>query len=174
VPEPPGDIDLARHRDLEGRRLAEWLKLAFIALLVAVVVVALLNVFGQRQAKSTARAPAATMTVSAPSRVRGGLLYQARIHVHAHRPIQKPNLILDEGWFQQTTVNAIEPQPSAESSQNGRVELSFDPLKAGDTLVVWIYFQVNPTNVGRHHTDVELADGSDRLLKVDRTQFNFP
>ena len=167
-------LDLVRHRDPPRRRLTEALRALFLAVLVAFVVLALLNVFGQRQSKSRASSAVATMTVSSPPRVRGGLLYQARIHVHAHRAIQQPNIVLDEGWFQQTTVNAIEPQPSNESSQGGGVQLSYDAMKPGDTLVVWVYFQVNPTNIGRHHTDVQLDDGSKQLLLVNRRQFNFP
>jgi hypothetical protein len=174
VEEGPPHLDLARHRDLEGRGLGIAVRWLALTVLAAFVVAALLNVFGQRQAKSRGESPAAAMTVSAPSKVRGGLLYQARIHVHARRAIKQPNLVLDEGWFQQTTVNSIEPQPSTESSKGGGVQLSYDAMRPGDTLVVWVYFQTNPTNIGRHHTDVALDDGAKPLIHVNRTQFNFP
>jgi hypothetical protein len=172
--DPPPRLDLARHRDMQGRSAGQIVRWVAVVLLCAFVVAALLNVFGQRQAKSSGTSPAARMTVSAPARVRGGLLYQLRIQVHALKAIQTPNVVLDEGWFQQTTVNAIEPQPSTESSQGGSVKLTYDAMKPGDTLTVWIYFQANPTNVGRHHTDVALDDGSHRLIHINRTQFNFP
>jgi hypothetical protein len=174
VAEAPPHLDLQRHRDLRDRPLGQVVRWVVVALLCAFVVAALLNVFGQRQAKSSGTSPAATMTVSAPSKVRGGLLYQLRVHVHALKAIQTPNVVLDEGWFQQTTVNAIEPQPSSESSQAGSVKLSYDAMRPGDTLTVWVYFQANPTNIGRHHTDVALDDGSHRLIHLNRTQFNFP
>ena len=170
----PPHLDLSRHRDPPrhpGGQIFRWVA---VVVLCAFVVAALLNVFGQRQSKNTGTSSAATMSVSAPARVRGGLLYQLRVHVHALKPIQTPNVVLDEGWFQQTKVNAIEPQPSSESSQGGSVKLTYDSMKPGDTLVVWVYFQANPTNIGRHHTDVAFDDGSQRLIKVDRTQFNFP
>ena len=32
-------------------------------------------------------------------------------------------------------------------------------MAAGDSLRVWIYFQVNPTNLGTRSQDVELDDG---------------
>jgi len=41
------------------------------------------------------------------------------------------------------TVNGFEPQPSAQTTRNGDVVLTFDSLKAGQKLVFWSYFQVN-------------------------------
>lgn len=151
-----------------------WARRLFLALLALFAIAALFNAFGQRQAVSRAQGSAASLTVSSPPRVRGGLLYQARIRVRAHRAIKQPQLVFDQGWFEQTTVNAIEPQPSQEQTDNGRVSLQFDALPAGHELIVWLYFQVNPTNIGRHHTNVVLEDGNTQLADVKRTQLNLP
>ncbi|MFN2470636.1 MAG: hypothetical protein ABR583_06540 [Gaiellaceae bacterium] len=40
--------------------------------------------------------------------------------------------------------------------------------------MLFLHFQVNPTNVGRHPADVELHDGETPLLRLDRTVTVFP
>lgn len=170
----PEGLELSRHRDLEGRDRAQWIRRAALILLAAFVLAAVLNVFGQVPTTSTARSPVASLTVTAPPRVRGGLLYQGRFTIHAVQPIHDLNLILNQGWFDQTTVNAIEPQPATETSDADQIKLGFGSLDAGRTLLVYIYFQVNPTNIGSHDTGVSLADGSRPLLSISRSQFNFP
>jgi hypothetical protein len=52
--------------------------------------------------------------------------------------------------------------------------LSYGSLPAGKTLVCWIYFQVNPTNVGNRREDVALQDGSQLLARVHRSLTIFP
>ena len=70
--------------------------------------------------------------------------------------------------------NSLEPNPSNESTRNGRVVLSYDKLSAGQTLIAWLYFQVNPTNVGKRREDVELDDGSTAITHVHRSLTIFP
>lgn len=41
-------------------------------------------------------------------------------------------------------------------------------------LVFWIYFQVNPTNVGKRREDVELDDGATPIATVHRSLTIFP
>ena len=52
--------------------------------------------------------------------------------------------------------------------------LSYGKLAAGQTLISWIYFQVNPTNVGKRREDVELDDGATPLAHVHRSLTIFP
>lgn len=151
-----------------------WARRLFLLLLTLFAIAALLNAFGQRQTVSRVQGPEASLTVSSPPRVRGGLLYQARIRVKARRALKQPSLVLDQGWFEQTTINTIEPQPSQEQTDNGRVSLQFDALPAGRELIVWVQFQANPTNVGRHHTNVALEDGDMQLASVKRSQWDLP
>ena len=46
--------------------------------------------------------------------------------------------------------------------------------RAGRKLVVYLQYQVNPTNVGRRSQDVELHDGETLLAEADRTLTVFP
>jgi hypothetical protein len=170
----PEGIDLPRHRDLEGRDLGQWLRRGFLALLLVFVVAALLDVFGQGSTTTEASGPAATLGLTAPASVRGGLLYQARFRIHANQPIGAPVLQLDRGWYEQTTVNTVEPEPAATTSDDDHVKLRFPPLARGRTLVVYINFQANPTNVGSHDADVTLLDADRPIATIDRTQIDWP
>ena len=52
--------------------------------------------------------------------------------------------------------------------------LDFGHVPAGQKLVAWMQFQVNPTNVGRKSQDVELYDDTTLLTRVDRTVTIYP
>jgi hypothetical protein len=146
-----------------------------LLLLVAVIpLLALLNVFGQDPTSSAANSPAASLHVTAPPALRGGLIFQVRVDVTAHQDVSKPQLVMSRGWWQEMSVNSIEPQPSNESTSNGAVVLSYSKLTAGQSLSVWLYFQVNPTNVGSHAEDIALYDGPTPLARIRRSVTVFP
>jgi hypothetical protein len=147
---------------------------ALLSLVAAVPVLGLADVFGQHPQQTTDRAHAATLAVSAPTRLRGGLLYQVRFDVHARKAIHHPTLILTQGWFQSLTMNAQVPSPQAERSLNGQPAWEYGPLQAGQRLTVWAYFQVNPDNYGRQHEGAVLADGHVPLARVERSVTIFP
>lgn len=170
----PDGIDLPRHRDFEGRELGQWLRRGFVLLLLAFVVAALLNVFGQAETTSEAEGAAATLSVSAPSVVRGGLYYQARFTIDAREAIGAPVLQLDRGWYEGTTVNTVEPEPAQTTSDEDHIKLRFPPLAAGRTLVVYINLQTNPTNIGSHDTDVTLLDADRPIATIERTEIAWP
>ena len=170
----PQGIDLPRHRDFEGKRLGQWLRHLFLLLLTVFVVAALLNAFGARTSTSEAGAAAATLKVTAPERVRGGLLYQARIEIEAHEAIGAPTLVLDKGWIEETTLNTLEPEPAETTSDAGHLKIRYPPLQPGRNLAVYISLQANPNDVGTHNGDVALYDAGEPIATVDRTQINFP
>jgi hypothetical protein len=73
------------------------------------------------------------------------------------------------------SINSIEPQPSSESSdREGRPVLTLGRIAAEARFRLFIYFQANPTNVGRRSQDVELLDGDQVLARLDRTVTVFP
>jgi hypothetical protein len=170
----PDGITLKRNRDREGLGGGTWLRRALLCCVTAVPVLALFNVFGQDPSTTSAAGPAASLSVTAPTRLRGGLIFQVRVKVVAHREIKQLQLAFDEGWWESMSVNSIEPQPSNETSHDGQVVLSYGSLPASKTLACWIYFQVNPTNVGKRREDVALEDGSQLLARVHRSLTIFP
>jgi hypothetical protein len=138
------------------------------------VLLALLDEFGQQPRRSAAATPAATLRLSAPEAVSGGLFFQSRIEIRARRIIEFPRLILDAGWTEGMQINTIEPSPSSESSRDGRLVLSYDQLDPGDLLVIWLQFQVDPINVGHRSYGLELDDETTVLARVDRSLTIFP
>ncbi len=171
---PPDGITLDRHRDLGGRAYGPWGRRAVLCCIAVLPVLALLNVFGQHPTTSTANASEAHVRVTAPSRLRGGLIFQVRVEVLAHQDIRELGIVFDKGWWESMSVNSIVPEPSEESSEDGRVELSYGKLGAGHSLVCWIYFQVNPTNVGKRAENIEVRDGSTPIVDIHRAITVFP
>jgi hypothetical protein len=171
----PAEIDLGRHRDFEGRQLGQWVRRGFLTLLFLFLVAALANLFGQAAATDTASGAAGSLSVKAPSRVRGGLTYQGEFVIHAKEALAAPTLVLDRGWVDQTTVNTLEPEPAGTTTDaDGDLKVRFPAMAAGRTLVVYIQFQANPINVGSHDADVALYDGSKPIAQISRAQVDFP
>ena len=164
---PPQFLTLKDNRDDRGRVeiAARRTLLGAIAVLMAL---GLLNVFGQEEATSWAANEAAVLAVTAPTDVRGGLMYQGRFTIEAREEIDAATLVLERGWSEGTHINTIEPAPVGESSRDGLLALDMGHVDAGRTIVVFMQFQVNPTNVGHRSQDVELYDGERLLTRVDR------
>ncbi len=171
---PPEGITFEQHRELVGRARYVWVRRTLLCVVAALPLLALLNVFGQHPATTFATRPAADLSVTAPTRLRGGLIFQVRVRVDAHRLIKQPQLELGEGWWESMSVNAVSPEPEQERYKHGRVQLTYGELQPGQSLVTRIYFQVNPTNVGKRSEDVVLADGETPLLTIHRSLTIFP
>ena len=170
----PDTIILRRDRDLGPRRNDIWVRRGLFALVCVIPVLALLNVFGQRPDTSTGTAAAARLSVSAPSRVRGGLLYQARFRVTARKSLAQAALVLDSGWLDGLTINTMEPSPASETSRNGKLALDLGPISAGKSYLLVVDFQVNPTTLGRQNQSLTLYDGNRALTTIHRTLTIFP
>jgi len=170
----PQGIVLKRHRDLVGRSWHVWVRRALLALVAALAVLALANVFGQRPATSSAAGAAAALSVYSPMRVRGGLMFTSRFHLTARKDLKNATLVLSPGWVEGMQVNSTNPQPVNEASRNGRLVLELGHIGAGQSYLLFIEFQVNPTNVGHRAQDVELDDGTAPLLTIHRSITIFP
>jgi hypothetical protein len=175
VASTPDHLTLKRHRDLEGLYTTGIVvrRIGYVVL-GAVALLGLLNVFGQRPSTSTAEGAAAKLDLYAPSHIRGGLLYMARFHVTAKHDVKDATLVLAPGWAESITINTIEPSPVDEASKNGRLSFDLGHIPAGQSFVLFMQFQVNPTNIGRRSQDVELLDGETHIATLDRTVTVFP
>ncbi len=170
----PDGITLERNRELSGRAHSPWVRRALLCLIALLPLLALLDFFGQTPSTSSAASAIASMSVTAPTRLRGGLIFQVRVRVVARQEIEQLQLAFDRGWWNSMSVNSLAPEPSSETSHDGQVVLSYGDLPAGQSLICWIYFQVNPTNVGNRREDVELLDGNRPLLHIHRSLTIFP
>lgn len=170
----PDGIVLSRDRDLRGRHFEIWIRRGVLAIIAALFVAAVLNVFGQRPETATANSSAATLQLYAPTALRGGLLWSARFRITAHRAIKKAILVLSPSWAESMSVNTIEPSPVNETSDNGKLVFTLGPIKSGKTYVLFMQFQVNPTNVSNAKRTVGLYDGSIRLAAIKQTVTVYP
>ena len=170
----PDGIALDRDRDLEGRVRNPWVRRGLLCLIAVLPVLALLNVFGQHPTSTSASAPAASVTVTAPARLRSGLIFQVRVQIAAHQDIKELEVVFDRGWWESMSVNSTVPEPSEESSSDGRVVFDYGPLGRGHTHVSWLYFQVNPTNVGKRQENIDVKDGETELVRINRSMTIFP
>ncbi|MGZ6672985.1 MAG: hypothetical protein ACXVFM_11605 [Solirubrobacteraceae bacterium] len=166
--------DVAAVPDPRGEIVGLWARRAVLTIFAAIGVLGLLDVFGQGTTQTAASTPAAVLRVTAPEAVRGGLFFQSRVEIRAQRAIAHPRLVLDEGWVEGMQFNSIEPNPMSEASRDGRVVLSYDGLDAGRRLVVWMQFEVNPTNVGHRSYGLELDDADTKIAAIDRHITVFP
>jgi hypothetical protein len=170
----PDTIVLKRDRDLEGRGHHPWVRRGLLVLVAIPLVLALFNVFGQRQETLAATSPAARLTVNAPARLRGGLLYTVWFRVEARQELKDAQLVLDPGWVDGMQVNSTNPQPVGEASRDGRLVLDLGHIRAGHAYRSFIELQVNPTTVGRRRQDVELDDGDRTLLVLHHRMTVYP
>ena len=170
----PIGLDRARHVELQGRSRHVWGRRAGLLLAIVVPLLALFGVFGQRPTYSNAQAPQASVHVDSPSHVRGGLIFTTKIVITPHVRLRDAQLWLASGWFQGMTFNGLAPQPSNESA-TGRWEVyDYGPLPAGTPFPVYLSWQANPTNVGRHSQDLALHDGGTQIMLIHRTITVFP
>jgi hypothetical protein len=173
VADLPQFLTLKHNRD-RSERVELAVRRTTFTVISLIAVLALLNVFGERPRESNVSADAADLQVFAPTSLRGGLYYQGRLTVQPKRDIGKATLVLDSGWTEQMQINTIEPSPVGEASRGGKLTFDFGHLAPDDKLVVYLQFQVNPTNVGRRSQDVELYDDTTLLARADRTVTVFP
>lgn len=170
----PQTLTLKTNRDRDNWWQSSWLRRALLLVPCGLVALALMNAFGQRMVTDRALSPEATLSVTAPSHARSGVIYATRFRIAAVRQVKQATLVLDPGWADGYTVNGQAPQPLTQGSSNGRLVYSFGHIPAGHKLVFWLSLQVNPTTVGRHRQSVRLYDGRRLLATVRRSVFIFP
>jgi hypothetical protein len=170
----PDGIALERHRELSGPGFNRPVRWVVLALLVAFLLLGAFNVFGQRPGSTTVDTPKARLELYAPSRLRGGLLYEARFTITAHHDVKRALLQLSPGWNEGQQINTIEPSPIGQASRDGDLLLALGHIPAGQRFRLFMEFQVNPTNVGRRAANVTLYDGGAKLATINRTVTVFP
>jgi hypothetical protein len=166
--------DLAAAGEPRALTTGPWIRRAITVVLALLILLALLDVFGQRPTASVATTPRAVVRLTAPASVRGGIFFESRVEIRAVDTIDHPRLVLDPGWLEGMQFNSIEPAPVGEASRGRRVVFSYDALLAGETMTVWLQFEVNPTNVGRQPYGIELDDAETPVARLERDLTVFP
>lgn len=174
MPELPETLDRRGAVDLHARNLEPWVRLGILVVFLGFCAAGLANVFGQKTSTTRERGAVADLEIEAPAASRGGLIYQVRFTVRAHRDLSAPALVLDPGWFDGLTINTYQPDPLEWEHRDGRNVLVYGPVEQGDELVARLQFQVNPTALGRRQQGVALEDGGEVLLRADHDMTIYP
>jgi hypothetical protein len=170
----PDGISLDRHRELRGPGFNRPVRYVVLGLLAAFLLLGLFNLFGQRPGGTFVDTPRAKLELYAPSRLRGGLLYEARFTITAHQDVKRALILLSPGWNEGQQLNTIEPSPLGQASRNGDLLLTLGHIPAGQKFRLFMEFQVNPTNIGHRRADVTLYDGGTKLATIHRNVTVFP
>ena len=172
----PDNLVLKRHRDLEGLyRRGIYVRRTILSVIAVFCLLGLANVFGQAASTSRAGFGAGTLSISSASKLRGGDLTSATFTITATKAIRNAVLVLDPGWARGMAINTIEPSPTNETSENGRLAFTLGPIGAGRSFTLFMQFQVNPTTVTwQRPQDVQLRDGSIVLATIHRTLTVYP
>jgi len=171
----PDTLVLRRHRDEPAQRTGIWVRRGVLAVFAGAAVAGLANVFGQRPESVQAGGAAAKLSVYAPSAIRGGDFMEARFHITARRDLKNAILRLDPGWGEGLSMNTIEPSPVGQASDNGRFSFTLGHIPKGRSFILFMEFQVNPTNLAwNRRQNVELDDGNRKLLVVHHSLTIFP
>lgn len=156
-------------------QLGVWIRRAAMCLLGAVVVVALANVVGQRATTAHAASSQAELAVRAPTAVRPGLLFQAKISITAKRLLPGAKLVLSSGWIDGLTLNTAEPSASTEKSgPDGSLVFDLGTMQPGQTWVEYMEYQVNPTSLSRRTQVVTLLSNTQPVVTLQRTMTIVP
>ncbi|HEX6715157.1 MAG TPA: hypothetical protein VF066_17335 [Thermoleophilaceae bacterium] len=172
----PDYIVLKRHRDFEGRAYQRVLPNVLLGILALLPILALFNVFGQKPSTEKVANPngVATLELTAPKSMRGGLIYQARFDIRAGREIKDAVLVLDSGWLESMTLNSAEPSPADETSRDGSLAFDLGQIPKGKLWRQYLQFQANPVNIGSQSQGVTLYDGNVPLLHLNRDLMIWP
>jgi hypothetical protein len=158
-----------------GGAIDLWIRRAALGLLLAVTVLALCNVFGQRASSAGARNASADLTVHSPRTVRAGLLFQARFTIVAHRTLPAASLVLGSGWIDGLTLNTGEPSPTNETSgPGGSLKFDIGKLDAGETYTEYLEYQVNPTSSSSRTQLVTVESAGAPVVSLHRTMTILP
>ena len=174
MPDIPDTIVLKRDRDLAKRSKELWVRRTLLLVLTAFVILAFLNVFGQRATTSSTTAPAATLAIRSPDTLRSGLIFQTRLRILATQEIKDAIVVLSPEWIEGITFNTIEPSPIGEASKDGSLSFDLGHIPQGQEYSLYIQMQVNPTTFGSRTEETRLFDGQTLLLTSSRDVRIFP
>jgi hypothetical protein len=159
----PDGIDERHVRPLAGwRRHASPLSLAVFG---AVVVLAMTGLLGHER-QWQAQGGSTSLSVHMPEIIRNGEFFEMRVTVEAVDPIGELVVGIDQGLWEDMTVNTLIPAATDETSEDGEYRFTFAELAAGTSFLFKVDLQVNPDILGGNEGVVTVFDGDEELTRV--------
>jgi len=156
-----------RHLTSGTERRAMWWRHGLVALVLLIALSGLLG--GAPAPTERAAAPAATLAVTTPDRLRNGMFFETRVSALAKGPIADAVVAVPAAMWRDVTVNSMIPAPSEEEYADGEFRFHFGPLAKGDRLELKIDGQMNPARYARSSGRLRLLDGGAELAAVPLT-----
>lgn len=169
------DVEDSRGRFPDGigednvRPVAAWRRHASPLGLVAfggVVVLAFAGLLGHERTWEAA-ANGARLEVHTSEIIRNGEFFEMRIRVEATEDIEELVIGVEDGIWEDITVNTMIPAAAEEENLDGETRFTFAELAAGSALLLKIDLQVNPDILGANAGRVAVYDGEDEIVATD-------
>lgn len=138
-----------------------------LLLVTGLMIAATLGAFGSgRNHDFRAVAPAATLSVNTPARIRNGMFFETRIRIEPHQAFSDLILAVEPSLWRDVTVNTMIPAPAEETFEQGAFRLSYGEWEAGAPLEIKIDSQINPSLFRGTEGTIALYDGDERVLAL--------
>jgi hypothetical protein len=161
---PPDGVGEEHARPLEGwRHHASPLALVVLG---AIIVLGMAGLLG-REAAWRAEANGVTLAVHSSEIIRNGEFFEMRISVEPDASLSELVIGVDEGLWEDMTVNTMIPGPADETSVDGEFRFAFAELEAHQTFLLKVDLQVNPDIVAGNQGAVTVYDGEEMLATTD-------
>lgn len=151
------------------RPVAAWRRHASPLGLVAfgsVVVLAFAGLLGHERTWDAA-ANGAGLEVHTSEIIRNGEFLEMRVRVEATEDIDELVIGVEDGIWEDITVNTMIPAAAEEENLDGETRFTFAKLAGGSELLLKIDLQVNPDILGGNAGRVTVYDGEEELVATD-------
>lgn len=162
LPDGIEERDVAEKRGIRRRESAFAL-----GALTLVVVASLFGVFGRPDSARTAASERAELEVFGPSLIRNGEFFEMRFRVRAGEELSNAVIGIDEGVWEDITVNTIIPGPLEETHRDGQFRFTLGEVAAETEFLMKIDLQINPDFVGENVGQIALFDGDEQITSLE-------
>ena len=163
-PPPPDGIGEEHARPLKGwRQNASPVSLVIFG---AVMVLGLTGLLG-REAEWLAETNGVRLDVHTSEIIRNGEFFEMRVTVESEQPLSELVIGVDEGLWEDMTVNTMIPGATDEASADGEFRFTFAELEAKTPFLLKVDLQVNPDIVAGNDGAVTVYDGEEPMATTD-------
>lgn len=107
------------------------------------------------------------LVVEGPGRIRNGEFFEMILSVATKRDISDLVVLIDADLWREVTVNTLLPDPSGHGFRRNAFEFRFGALNAGESLLIKVDGQINPSlTLSAHEGPISVADGDAVLTAV--------
>jgi hypothetical protein len=150
------------------RPVAAWRRHASpfgLVVFAIVVTLALGGLFGRERTWS-ADASGVRLEVHTSEIIRNGEFFEMRVRVAGDEGIGELVIGVDDGIWEDVTVNTMIPAATEETNEDGETRFTFAELPAGTGFLLKVDMQINPDILGGNDGRVTIYDGDRELVST--------